>query len=291
MIKIENLSYSYQGELPPVLNSISLQIGEGEYIALVGPNGCGKTTLARHLNALLLPSDGKVEIDGLESREIRNHPEIRRRVGMVFQNPENQIVGMSVEEDVAFGPGNLKLSRAEVRRRVDQSLETVGLSGFEKRLPYTLSGGEKQLLALAGLLAMDPAYIILDEATSSLDTGGKEKVLAILRELRYRGISIIHVTHSMEEALQADRIILMDRGKIIDDGAPRDILTQSERLKALGLAPPLIISLMERLRPLDCEANKNLLTVDEAAEEINRWLHGQSEGLNCDKARKAGCYA
>lgn len=291
MIIIENLSYSYQSGLPPALNKINLQIGAGEYIALIGPNGCGKTTLIRHLNALLRPGGGQVEVDGLNSREVKNHLEIRRRVGMVFQNPDNQIVGMSVEEDVAFGPGNLKLPGAEVRRRVDRALETVGLSGFEKRLPFTLSGGEKQLLALAGLLAMDPAYIILDEATSSLDPGGKEKVLAILHRLQSRGISIIHVTHNMEEALRADRVILMDRAQIVGDGAPRDILINGERLKALGLAPPLMVELMERLRPAGHEIDKSVLTVEEAAAEINRWLQGSSEEFNEYRTRKAGGYA
>ncbi|MEN6390836.1 MAG: ATP-binding cassette domain-containing protein [Syntrophomonas sp.] len=274
MIIIEDLSYSYQPGLPPALDNVNLKIGEGEYIALIGPNGCGKTTLIRHLNALLPPGRGKVEIDGLDSREVRNHLEIRRRVGMVFQNPDNQIVGMSVEEDVAFGPGNLKLPSTEVRQRVNRALQAVGLIGFEKRLPFTLSGGEKQLLALAGLLAMDPAYIILDEATSSLDQGGKEKVLAILHGLKNRGLSIIHVTHSMEEALRADRVILMDRARVIDDGTPRDILVKGEQLRTLGLAPPLIVDLMERLRPVGHEIDKRVLTIDEAVAEINRWLQG-----------------
>jgi len=222
---------------------------------------------------------------------VKNHLEIRRRVGMVFQNPDNQIVGMSVEEDVAFGPGNLKLPSTEVRRRVNRALATVGLSGFEKRMPYTLSGGEKQMLALAGLLAMDPAYIILDEATSSLDSGGKEKVLAILLELKSRGMSIIHVTHNMEEALRADRVILMDQAQVVDEGAPRDILIKGEQLKALGLAPPLIVELMERLRPDGHAIDKRVLTVDEAAAEINRWLQGSSEEFNDHRTRKAGGYA
>ncbi|MEQ8176307.1 MAG: energy-coupling factor transporter ATPase [Syntrophomonadaceae bacterium] len=291
MIIIENLSYSYQPGAKPCLNNINLQIGEGQYIALVGPNGCGKTTLIRHLNALLLPGSGKVEIDGMNTRKVKNHLEIRRRVGMVFQNPDNQIVGLSVEEDVAFGPGNLKLPSVEVRRRVNQALETVGLSGFEKRMPYTLSGGEKQLLALAGLLTMDPAYIILDEATSSLDPSGKEKVLAILHKLKARGISIIHVTHNMEEALRADRVIVMEKAQVIDDGAPRDILIKGEQLRSLGLAPPLMVELMERLRPVGYEIDKRVLTVDEAAAEINHWLQGNTKEFGEDRARKAGLYA
>lgn len=285
MIVIENLSFSYQPELPPALDNVNLHIGQGEYIALMGPNGCGKTTLIRHLNALLLPLSGRVEVDGFNSREVRNHLEIRRRVGMVFQNPDNQIVGMSVEEDAAFGPGNLKLPSTEVRRRVNRALDMVGLTGFEKRMPYTLSGGEKQLLALAGLLAMDPAYIVLDEATSSLDSGWKKKVLDILQNLKAQGISIIHVTHNIEEALRADRLILMDRARVVDDGTPREILIKGRQLKALGLTPPLVVELMERLRPPGGEANHTILTVDEAAVEINRWLQGGS------REGKAGDYA
>lgn len=291
MIKVENLSCIYQPGLEPSLDSVNLEIREGEYIALIGPNGCGKTTLIRHLNALLLPGSGEVEIDGLNSRNTRNHLEIRRRVGMVFQNPDNQIVGMSVEEDVAFGPGNLKLPSTEVRRRVEQALETVGLSGFEKRQPFTLSGGEKQLLALAGLLAMEPGYIILDEATSSLDPGGKEKVLTILHKLKARGIAIIHVTHNMEEAARAERVLLMARGQIVDDGPARDILVKGEQLKALGMARPLVVELMELLKPDKYPENKSILTVDEAAAEINSWLISEAAEFRDHSARKAGGYA
>lgn len=290
MIKVKNLSFVYQPTLPPALLDINLTIGKGEYVVLVGANGSGKTTLIRHLNALLLPSSGDVEIDSLNSKDVKNHIEIRRKVGMVFQNPDNQIVGMSVEEDVAFGPGNLKMPSAEVGRRVKNALEMVGLSGFEKRVPYTLSGGEKQLLALAGLLSMEPAYVILDEATSSLDPVGKEKVLTIMDQLKNRGISIIHVTHNMEEALRADRVLLMGNGQIIADGAAKDILMNSEQLKALGLAPPIIVELMTRLKPY-YNNEKGILTVDEAANEIFTWLES-NKGTERDYiVRKADSYA
>lgn len=271
MIKVKNLNYIYQPHLPPALLDINLTIGRGEYIVLIGSNGSGKTTLIRHLNALLLPSRGEVEIDGLSSKEPKSHIEIRRKVGMVFQNPDHQIVGMSVEEDVAFGPGNLNLPSAQVRRRVNRALEMVGLSGFEKRAPYTLSGGEKQLLALAGLLSMDPQYIILDEATSSLDPASKEKVLTILDQLKTGGISIIHVTHNMDEAMRADRVLLMDNGQIIADGTAGDILSEPEKLKALGLSPPIIVELMSRMEPY-YDKKKGILTVDQAAAEIHTWL-------------------
>jgi len=290
MIKVKNLSYVYQPNLTPALLDINLTIGEGEYIVIIGANGSGKTTLIRHLNALLLPSNGDVEIDGLNSKDLKNHIEIRRKVGMVFQNPDNQIVGMNVEEDVAFGPGNLKLPSAEVRRRVKRALEMVGLSGFEKRVPYTLSGGEKQLLALAGLLSMEPGYIILDEATSSLDPAGKEKVLTILDELKTQGISIIHVTHNMEEALRADRVLLMGNGQIIADGSARDILMNPEQLKALGLAPPIIVELMMRLKPY-YNNEKSILTIDEAADEIYDLLQSNNGNDRDYKFRKADSYA
>lgn len=290
MIKITNLSCVYQTDLPPALLDINLTIGEGEYIVLMGANGSGKTTLIRHLNALLLPSCGDVEVDGLNSKDSKNQVEIRRKVGMVFQNPDNQIVGMSVEEDVAFGPGNLKLPSSEVRRRVKEALEMVGLSGFEKRVPYTLSGGEKQLLALAGLLSMEPGYIVLDEATSSLDPAGKEKVLTIMDRLRTKGISIIHVTHNMEEALRADRVILMGSGQIMADGAAKDVLMNSEQLKALGLNPPIIVELMSRFQP-HYNNEKIILTVDQAAEQIFTWLHSNKGNDRDNGSWKAGSYA
>lgn len=291
MIRIENLSYTYKLETAPSLYNINLCIGEGEHIALIGPNGCGKTTLIRHLNALLLPTGGEVSIDGLKSHEQRNHSEIRRKVGMVFQNPDNQIVGMSVEEDVAFGPGNLRLPAAEVRLKVSKALEMVGLSGFEKRAPVTLSGGEKQLLALAGLLAMDPGYIVLDEATSSLDANSKEKVLAILKKLQNQNITVIQVTHNMEEALRVDRVMLMAGGQIVADGPAFRVLAERERLKSMGLAPPVIVELMARLEAYGHTPGKPVITVDDAAGEINSWLTHEAAVDEDYAPRRTGGYA
>jgi biotin transport system ATP-binding protein/energy-coupling factor transport system ATP-binding protein len=275
MISVKNLCYSYQPDADAYLQDVSLDISPGEYIALIGPNGSGKTTFLKHLNALLLPSRGEVLVDGMTSIEGRHHSEIRRRVGMVFQNPDNQIVGMSVEEDVAFGPGNLRLPSAEIRRRVGTALELVGLNGYEKRFPHTLSGGEKQLLALAGLLAMNPSYILLDEATSSLDPGGSERVLKILNRLRDEGIAVVNVTHNMEEALQAERVVLMADGQLVADGSAAQILMQRDLLKKVGLIPPLLVELSARLHDAGYQPSKPIMTVEDAVEEIEIWLqHG-----------------
>ena len=272
LIKVCGLTFNYEDELS-ALRDINLLINEGEYIALVGPNGCGKTTFIRHFNALLRPSNGVVLVNGLNTNDSKSIGEIRRMVGMIFQNPDNQIVGMSVEEDVAFGPGNLGLPAKELRRRVDLALSMVGLEGLEKRPPYTLSGGQKQLLAIAGLLAMEPKLIVLDEPTASLDPDGKNKVLALLRDLNSRGIGIVHVTHNMEEAAMADRVLVMNRGEVIADGSASEILSRVEWLKSLGLAPPRVTELLWHLQMEGEEVAGNIFTVEAAVQELSLLLH------------------
>jgi biotin transport system ATP-binding protein/energy-coupling factor transport system ATP-binding protein len=280
MIRVQNLSFSYATGQAPILKIPDLAIGEGEYVAIIGPNGCGKTTLIRHFNALLLPDAGAVQIDGLNTRDSRNLTEIRRRVGMIFQNPDNQIVGMSVEEDVAFGPGNLGLPATEIRRRVDHALQTVGLTGLETRSPHTLSGGQKQLLALAGLLAMSPRFIVLDEPTSSLDPAGKKNVLTLLQKLKRQGIGIIHVTQCMDEAVVADRVLVLDRGELVADGKPGDIFSRVQWLKTLGLDPPQVAELMWQLSQRGEDVSKHSLTVDDAVDEIAALLAGLRSGTD-----------
>ncbi|MGE5790176.1 MAG: energy-coupling factor transporter ATPase [Syntrophaceae bacterium] len=269
MITAQHLVYRYDPKDAPVLDRVSLEIPGGQYVAVIGPNGCGKTTLVKHFNALLVPQEGEVLVDGLSTKDPKTHREIRRRVGMVFQNPDNQIVGMSVEEDVAFGPGNLGLAPAEIRGRVGVALETVGCLRLARRAPHSLSGGEKRLVAIAGVLAMKPAYIVLDEPTSYLDPAGRERVLNVLWDLRQEGISVIHVTHSMEEIVDADRVVVMSEGKILRDGAPRDVFREADALRAVGLSTPQVTELMGRLRAQGCEVRPDVLSVEEAFREIS----------------------
>ena len=235
MIRVENLIYRYDAGEPDCLLGISLDIAEGAHTALIGPNGCGKTTLIKHLNALLFPRAGTVCVDGMMTTDASSVREIRRRVGMVFQNPESQIVGMTVEEDVAFGPGNLALPSAEIRRRVDESLAMVGMTGFEKRAPHTLSGGEKRLLSIAGVVAMNPRYIAFDEPTAYLDPAGKQRVLEIIRRINREGMAIIHIAHDMRDVAEADRVVVMDRGQVLRTGTPAEVFGQVERLTAITL--------------------------------------------------------
>jgi biotin transport system ATP-binding protein/energy-coupling factor transport system ATP-binding protein len=268
MITIKNLSYRYQGQDASVLQHLQLEIREGEHVALIGPNGCGKTTLIRHLNALLTPDEGSVAVDGMVTADQKNQKEIRRRVGVVFQNPDNQIVGMTVEEDVAFGPENLGLPPAEIRQRVDEALVAVGMESFARRAPHTLSGGEKRLVSFAGVLAMKPRYIALDEPTAYLDPVGRKRILEMIQKLHHRGMAIIHITHDMNDLLDADRLLVMDRGDIALDGTPIDIFSRLEAMQGFGLELPQVTLLLHRLLQRGAPLNPNILTIEDACTEI-----------------------
>ena len=251
IIQTEGLRFAYaeEGAVNPfVLDGVSLDIEEGSFVAVLGHNGSGKSTLAKHLNAILLPSGGKVYVDGIDTADEDKLLDIRRTVGMVFQNPDNQIVANVVEEDVAFAPENLGVSSREIRQRVDDALAAVGMGEFARHAPHLLSGGQKQRIAIAGVLAMEPECIVLDEATAMLDPVGRREVLSAVHRLnREKGITVVLITHHMNEAEDADRVVVMDDGKVIMDGAPRQVFTQVERLRSMGLTVPDTVDLLDRL--------------------------------------------
>jgi energy-coupling factor transport system ATP-binding protein len=250
MIEFAEAGFTYPGAEAPALERISLAVRPGETVALLGPNGSGKSTLARLANALLLPSAGSVAVDGMDTHDERLLWEIRSRVGFVQQNPENQIVGTVVEEDVAFGPENLGVLRSELRKRVDDALAVVGLTGFERREPHLLSEGQKQRLAIAGALALRPAYLVLDEPTAMLDSTGRADVLGVLRTLRDAGVGILHVTHQLSDVADADRAVVLGRGSVVFDGGPSDLIGDPARAAAFGLDVPALSHLSAELRAL-----------------------------------------
>ena len=282
MIETRNLTYTYpapEGETnPSALRDVSVQIGKGSFTVVLGHNGSGKSTFAKHLNAVLLPCGGAVYVDGMDTRDEKLLLEIRRRTGMVFQNPDNQIVANVVEEDVAFGPENLGVPTAEIRRRVDDALAAVGMEQFASHAPHLLSGGQKQRIAIAGILAMEPECIVLDEATAMLDPAGRREVIdTVLRLNREQGITVVLITHHMVEAERADRVIVMNDGEVAMDGMPRQVFSQVERLHELGLAAPDTVELLYRLRRDGVDVPLENLTVDECADTICR-AFGEAEG-------------
>ena len=285
MIRTEKILFKYESTSRPVLRDISLKIEEGEYVTIMGANGCGKTTLIRHLNGLLTPWSGSVTVDGLSTSEPGALSEIRQRVGMVFQNPDSQIVGMSVEEDVAFGPGNIGLPPHEIRERVHNALERVGIGGLLKRNPHTLSSGEKQLLAIAGALAMRPRYLVLDEPTAYLDPSMTRQVLDVVRRLHNEGITVIHVTHDMDEIVGSQRVVVMNEGRIILDDSPTRVFNRVDILRPLGLGIPKVTELMRHLWRMGTDVRPDILTIDEACEEILSLLDSQKKITK----RSAGC--
>jgi len=273
IIKTENLTFSYssQERATPkkVLGNISIDIEKGTFVAVIGHNGSGKTTLAKHFNAILLPGGGKVYIDGMDTVSEELIIEIRRRVGMVFQNPDNQIVATVVEEDVAFAPENLGYPSEEIRKRVDEALEIVGMYKYREHAPHLLSGGQKQRIAIAGVLAMRPSCIVFDEPTAMLDPRGRERVISIMRDLRDKhGVTIVLITHHMDEAVDADRLIVMSDGDIILDGKPREVFCDIETLRKIGLDIPDTAQLLSELRDDGFVLPPDALSVDECATAI-----------------------
>ena len=273
IIRVKNISYTYPDAPEPALDGVSLDILPGSFTAVLGANGSGKSTLAKHLNAILTPAAGKVLVDGMDTADEGSLLAIRRRVGMVFQNPDNQIVANVVEDDVAFAPENLGVEPGEIRRRVDEALRQVGMYEFRLHAPHLLSGGQKQRVAIAGVLAMEPDVLVLDEPTAMLDPQGRREVLAAAERLRrQRGITVVLITHHMDEAAAADRIVVLDRGRVALDGAPRTIFPQAERLRALGLEVPEATRLIERLNAGGMGLSADLLTPEECAAAIKEAL-------------------
>ena len=273
IIHIEHISFTYPEEEGretfAALDGVTLDIEAGSFVAVLGHNGSGKSTLAKHMNAVLLPTGGKVYVDGMDTWDEEVLLEIRRRVGMVFQNPDNQIVANVVEEDVAFGPENLGVPTEEIRRRVDAALKAVGMEDFLLHAPHNLSGGQKQRIAIAGIIAMEPKCIVLDESTAMLDPSGRREVLDTVRRLnREKGITIVLITHHMNEAAMADRVVVMDDGHVVMDGKPREILTRMEDLRAIGLDVPHTVELLHGLREDGFDVPLDALTVEECADAV-----------------------
>ena len=273
MIKTQDLAFTYPGTEDQVntraLRGVDVTIERGSLVVILGHTGSGKSTLAKTFNAGLLPSGGKVYVEGMDTMDESLLLEIRRRVGMVFQNPDNQIVANVVEEDVAFAPENLGVPSAEIRKRVDDALEAVGMTQFVKHAPHLLSGGQKQRIAIAGVLAMKPECIVLDEATAMLDPLGRREVLAAVEKLnREQGITVVLITHHMNEAEHADRVIVMNDGLVVMDGKPREVFTRKKELEDIGLAVPDTVSLLFSLREAGMDVPVDAITVEECADAI-----------------------
>ena len=276
ILKTENLTFRYtteEGAAPTVLDGVTLSIKPGEFVAVLGHNGSGKSTLAKHFNAILLPSGGRVYVDGLDTCGEDKLLDIRRQVGMVFQNPDNQIVASVVEEDVAFGPENLGVPSEEIRERVDRALAAVGMADYARHAPHLLSGGQKQRVAIAGVLAMRPRCIVLDEPTAMLDPVGRREVLDTIRYLnREQGITVVLITHHMDEAAQAGRVVVMHDGHIVADDSPALVFQNVDGLRSLGLEVPEPVALLYELRQAGVDVPLTALTVDECARVLKELL-------------------
>lgn len=279
MIKGNGLVFEYhvrddQGEIEAsfrAIDDVNLEVRKGEFVAILGHNGSGKSTLAKHMNALLMPKEGTLWVKGMDTKDEEHLWEVRQSAGMVFQNPDNQIIATIVEEDVAFGPENLGIEPAEIRKRVDGALATVDMSDYAKHSPNKLSGGQKQRIAIAGVLSMKPECIVLDEPTAMLDPSGRIEVIDTVKQLnREEGITIILITHFMEEAVQADRVIVMEEGKIVIDGTPKQVFSNVKKMKEIGLDVPQVTEVAALLKEDGIMIDDSILTIEEMVEEICR---------------------
>ena len=273
MLRVQQVKFRYDPEAPRyAVDGVSLELRRGEFVAVLGANGCGKSTLAKHLNAILLPEAGTVLVEDMDTRNEDRLYDIRQKVGMVFQNPDNQIVATIVEEDVAFAPENLGVPPAEIRTRIDEAMKLAGI--YEKRhaAPYKLSGGQKQRVAIAGVIAMRPDCLVFDEATAMLDPHGRGQVMRTIRHLREAGIAIVAITHYMEEAAQADRVLVMNGGRIVMEGTPEQVFSQTARLHSYHLDVPQAAELRDALTAAGIDMPENVITPDRCAEELYKLL-------------------
>ena len=272
IIRIENLIFEYMtgedDEMVRAIDDVSLSIERGSFTAIIGRNGSGKSTLAKNLNGLLLPSGGRIFVRGWDTSDDNHIWDVRQSAGMVFQNPDNQLVSSIVEDDVAFGPENLGIDPVEIRRRVDDALTAVNMGKYKKKSPHMLSGGQKQRIAIAGVVAMKPECIIFDEPTAMLDPKGREEIMEIIRQLHDEGITVVLITHFMDEAVQADRIIIMDRGHVLLDGTPEEVFAQEETIREASLDLPLAVELAQKLRKRGIKIPKEIITAEGLVEFI-----------------------
>ena len=271
IIKVNNVSFEYITDetTHKAIDNLTLEVKEGEFVAIIGHNGSGKSTLSKNLNAILVPSEGNILIDNLDTRDDDNLWDIRQTAGMVFQNPDNQIVATIVEEDVAFGPENLGIEPKEIRKRVEESLKSVGMYELRDRQPHLLSGGQKQRVAIAGIIAMRPKCIIFDEATAMLDPSGRKEVMKTIKKLnKEENITTLHITHFMEEAVQADRVIVMEKGRKVLEGTPREVFSNIKMLREIGLDVPYMTELANLLSEEGLKISNDILTVDEMVMEL-----------------------
>ena len=275
IIETNYLTFSYGEGSAPALDDVNIQIRQGEFTAVLGHNGSGKSTLAKHFNGILLPSGGKVYVDGLDTADDSKLFDIRKTAGMVFQNPDNQIVATVVEEDVAFACENLGLPWAELRKRVDDALAAVGMTEFANHAPHLLSGGQKQRIAIAGVLAMQPRVIIMDEPTAMLDPAGRADVMETIKELnRKQGMTVVLITHHMDEAAQADRVVVMKQGRVALDGTPKEVFSKVEEMRDLSLTVPQTVEILHGLNQGGETLALDKLTVEECADELMKYLGG-----------------